>query len=484
VRDKIYLTKVNEVYLKINAEPSVIQELSDQFTFTVPGAKFMPAVRNRFWDGKIRLVNGLTGLTYAGLVRNIEEFANVRNYDFSVEDKLAPAHKLNDKYIQEFLDFCKLTKTPRDYQLNAFRSAVEQDRGVFLSPTASGKSLIIYLLSQFYNCDDKKVLVIVPRTSLVMQMKTDFESYTQRKLKIHCITAGVDKESTESIVITTWQSIYKMPKVWFKQFGCVIGDEAHEFKATSLKSIMEKLEDCRFRFGFTGTLDGSQTNKVTLEGLFGPVHQVTTTTELMEDKHVADLRIKAIILQYSSEIRQQCRGLNYQDEVDFLVKYEPRNKFLRNLALSLNGNTLVLFTYVDKHGKLLYDMMKAKEPERPIYFIHGGVDATDREDVRKIVEEQTNAIIVASYGTFSTGVNIRNLHNVVFSSPTKSRVRVLQSIGRGLRTSENKESMTLFDIADDLKHKTKVNFTLQHFSERLNIYNSEGFNYKIFNTSI
>lgn len=485
VRDKLQLVKVNETYLRVVSEPSVVQELSEHLTFTVPGAKFMPAVRNKFWDGKIRLLNSLTGLTYTGLVREISEFAASRNYDIEIDKELQGGELLSDEELEQYIG--NLSKIqPRDYQKFAFNTAITNDRSIFLSPTASGKSLIIYLITCYYQAilKKQKILIIVPTVSLVLQMKKDFEDYAGHSLDIHCITAGVDKETTTNVVISTWQSIYKMPKNWFKQFGCVVGDEVHLFKATSLKSIMEKLEDCRYRFGFTGTLDGSLTNKVTLEGLFGPVKQVTTTSNLMELGHVANLKIKSIILQYTPEERKQAKDFTYYDEIDFLVRHEKRNKFIRNLSLSLNGNTLVLFQFVEKHGKLLYDMMKDKDATRHIFFVHGGVDAEQREQVRKIVEGESNAIIVASYGTFSTGINIRNLHNVVFSSPTKSRVRTLQSIGRGLRTSDSKDSMTLYDIADDLKHKTKVNFTLQHFSERLNIYNSEGFNYKIFNTEL
>ena len=475
-RDIVHLRKINEVFLQVQAEPSILQELSDQLTFLVPGAKFMPQVKNRYWDGKIRLLNTMTGLTYVGLVHFIREFCYQRNYQLSLDDNLVIATDDTPPKLPK-----SLTKEPRDYQLVALKKAVDATRGIFLSPTASGKSLIIYLISCFYK---KKTLIIVPTVSLVMQMKKDFEDYAGKALDIHCITAGVDKVSDSPIVISTWQSIYKMPKQWFKQFDVVIGDEVHIFKATSLKSIMEKLEDCKYRFGFTGTLDGSLTNRVTLEGLFGPVQQVTTTSELMEQNHVATLKIKAIILQYNQDIRKQAKDFTYQDEIDFLVRYEPRNKFIRNLALNLNGNTLVLFQYVEKHGKLLYDMMRDKDEKRKIFFIHGGVDAEDRESVRAIVEKENDAVIIASYGTFSTGINIRNLHNVVFSSPTKSRVRTLQSIGRGLRISETKDAVTVYDIADDLKYKTKMNFTLQHFAERLNIYNSENFDYKIHNTEI
>lgn len=480
VRDTVYLQKVNEVYLKVVSEASVVQELSEHLTFTVPGAKFMPAVRNKFWDGKVRLLNSMNGLTYTGLVKEISEFCQSRNYDIKIDENLIPKkyHKSGSPYD------LGIKIKPREYQHKAFMSAINRERGIFLSPTASGKSLIIYALAEYYNCENHKVLVIVPTVSLVLQMKKDFESYTDKKLDIHCITAGVDKQTDSPIVISTWQSIYKMPKQWFKQFGCVLGDEVHQFKATSLKSIMEKLEDCRYRFGFTGTLDGSQTNRVTLEGLFGPVKQVTTTTDLMEEGHVANLNIKALILQYSDDIKQQARKYTYQDEMDFIVRYEKRNKFIRNLSLSLKGNTLVLFQYVEKHGKILHDMMTSKESDRKIFFVHGGIEGEDRERIRGIVEKESNAIIVASYGTFSTGINIRNLHNVILASPSKSRVRILQSIGRGLRIGDEKDTMTLYDIADDLRIKSHTNFTLQHFMERINIYNSEGFEYKIFNTEL
>ena len=483
VRDSVYLVKVNETYLKVVSEPSVLQELSEHLTFMVPGAKFMPAYKNKFWDGKVRLLNSLTGLTYTGLVKEISEFCSSRNYDVKLDDELK--YQVAFDNIDNVIERFKITKQPRDYQLEAFKIAVENERGVFLSPTASGKSLIIYLLSRYYNkLVQQKVLIIVPTVSLVMQMKKDFEDYQGKALDIHCITAGVDKVSDSPIVISTWQSIYKMPKNWFAQFGCVIGDEVHLFKAASLKSIMEKMEFTRYRFGFTGTLDGSLTNKITLEGLFGPVKQVTTTSELMEQNHVANLKIKAIILQYDSDSRLLVNKYSYQDEVDFIVRNEKRNKFIRNLSLNLTGNTLVLFQYVEKHGRVLFDMMRDKDDKRKIFFVHGGVDGEDREQIRSIVETEPNAIIVASYGTFSTGINIRNLHNVVLASPSKSRIRILQSIGRGLRIGDDKDEMTLYDIADDLKHKSRINFTLQHFMERINIYNSEGFEYKLFPTDL
>jgi superfamily II DNA or RNA helicase len=451
----------------------------------VPGAKFSPAYKNKFWDGKIRLLNSLTGLTYTGLVKEISEFAASRNYDIEIDPELKSGELLSDDEVDNYISHLS-KKDPRDYQKYAFNVAITSDRAIFLSPTASGKSLIIYLIACYYLSilTKQRVLVIVPTVSLVLQMKKDFEEYAGHSLDIHCITAGVDKVTTSPIVISTWQSIYKMPKDWFNQFGCVIGDEVHQFKATSLKSIMEKMINCKYRFGFTGTLDGSLTNKITLEGLFGPVKQVTTSSELMDKGHIADLKIKALVLQHDQDTKKLSRKFLYHDEIDFIVRHEKRNKFIRNLSLSLEGNTLVLFQFVDKHGKILYDMMSTKAPDRKIFFVHGGVEGDDRERIRGIVEKESNAIIVASYGTFSTGINIRNLHSVILASPSKSRVRILQSIGRGLRIGDNKDSMTLYDIADDMRVGTHTNFTLQHFMERINIYSSEGFDFKIFNTEI
>ena len=424
----------------------------------------------------------MTGLTYAGLVQNISKFAKSRNYEVEVDPDLIHTYQITDDLVNSFLEYCKLKITPRDYQIEAFRHAVSKNRAVFLSPTASGKSLIIYLITRYYN---EKTLIVVPTTSLVSQLATDFAEYGfDSGSKVHSIYAGQDKQTDKPITISTWQSIFKMPRPWFDQFKLVIGDEAHQFKAKSLTSIMEKLYECPYRFGFTGTLDGSLTNETTLEGLFGPVEKVTTTTKLMEQGHVAELKIKNLILQYKPEIRKQCKDYDYQTEIDFLVRYEPRNRFITNLASSLKGNSLVLYQFVDKHGKVLYDMISKKNTDRKIFYIHGGVDAEDREEVRAIVEKENDAIIVASYGTFSTGINIRNLHNVVFASPTKSRIRTLQSIGRGLRTTEGKDNVTIYDIADDLKYKTHTNFTLQHLVERLEIYNSENFNYKIYNMEI
>jgi superfamily II DNA or RNA helicase len=332
---------------------------------------------------------------------------------------------------------------------------------------------------------NNKILIIVPTTSLVEQLYKDFEDYGWNPDKyVHKIYQGHEKETNKNVIISTWQSIYNLPKKWFKSFGMVIGDECHLFKAVSLSKIMTKLEDCKYRIGLTGTLDGTKTNKLVLEGLFGVVNKVTSTSELQEKKQLADLKIICLILQHDKNSKHFLKDKSYQEEMDFLVSNERRNKYIRNLCLNLQGNSLVLFQYVEKHGVILKQLIEDKAEDRKIFFVYGGVEAEEREKIRFITEKSDNAIIIASYGTFSTGINIRNLHNIVFASPSKSRIRNLQSIGRGLRLKDNNSAATLYDIADDLSYNGKENYTLQHFRERINIYTSENFNYEIHNIEL
>ena len=484
----LIIDKKNEVYLKIEADADIRRELGEYFTFEVPGFKFMPQYRNRVWDGKIRLFSYATGKIYAGLYPYIVDWCNKNDIQIVDGTKIKDV-PMSAEDTNRFLKALKIPKIQiRDYQAEAFVHSIKKGRCLLLSPTASGKSLIIYFLVRFnlLRLDkDKKILIIVPTTSLVEQLTKDFKDYGWNSLKnVHKIYQGHDKETSKRVVISTWQSIYNQPKKYFKQFGMVIGDEAHLFKAVSLTKIMTKLENCKYRIGLTGTLDGSKTHKLVLEGLFGVVNKVVSTSKLQEDKHLAQLKIICLVLKHDKQAIEFLKDKTYQEEMDFLVTNEKRNKYIRNLCCSLKGNTLCLFQYVEKHGKELQKLIADKTEDQQVFYVHGGVDADEREKVREITEKSDNAIIVASYGTFSTGINIRNLHNVIFASPSKSRIRNLQSIGRGLRLKDNKGNATLYDISDDLSYGDKENYTLQHFRERINIYNEEDFPYEIHNVEI
>lgn len=485
----VVVEQVNNIYAQVHAEPAILQEMADFFTFSSPGHEFSPAFRNRYWDGKIRLLNLKTNQIYVGLIKYIKVFCKNSNYTIEVLDEDVPKYPIDTKNLAKALS---LPMEPRDYQYIASSVGLTRKRAVVVSPTASGKSLIIYMMMRhLLNNGKQRGLLIVPTVNLVTQMHSDFKEYSKNNgwdVEKHCqkVYAGYSKIPDSEMVISTWQSIYEMPPKYFSQFDFIIGDEAHTFKSKSLTAIMNKLVNCDVRIGTTGTLDDSKVNKLVLEGLFGPAFKAVSTSELIERKQLADFKIKCIVLKYPELVCKDVSKLSYQEEINFLLQHEGRNRFIKNLALNLSGNTLILFTFVEKHGKILYDMLAeaCKDGDRKVFFIHGGVDAEDRESVRHITEKETNAIIVASYGTFSTGVNIRNLHNVVFSSPTKSKIRSLQSIGRVLRLGENKESATLYDLADDLRHGTHVNFALKHYEKRVEIYSEEKFEFTTQNVRI
>jgi len=476
--DTVRVSKIDEVFMKVHCDKGLARDLFDFFSFTVPGAKFMPSYKNKFWDGKVRLFSIKTNKIYIGLLPYVDEFCRERGYDFEgVNDILGDKQRITDEDVDYFINGDDLVPglglpfQPRDYQIDAFKTTVQYGRQLLLSPTASGKSLIIYMLCRWFegemslpNC---KTIIIVPTTSLVEQMAKDFKEYGYDE-DICKIYSG-QPVFPANITISTWQSFSKAPKEVLQGFDVVIGDEAHLFKAQTLKGILEKMKHTGVRFGTTGTLDGSEVHRLQLEGLFGPVKKVITSYELMEEGTIADLQIDCVILRHT-----KMKKLSYQEEMDYLVSNDSRNKFITNLVASLKGNTLVLFQYVEKHGEVLYPMLDGRVED--LHYVYGGTDTEDRETVREVVEKSNDSVILASYGTFSTGVNIKKIDNVVFASPSKSRIRNLQSIGRGLRKTEGKEKMRLFDIADDLQCD---NFTLGHLKERINIYNEENFSYEI-----
>lgn len=481
--ETIRVWKLNHANLQIECDSGAAQELNEFFSFFVPGYKFMPAFKNRMWDGKIRLFTLRDRTLPAGLFYHLEEFCINRGYILSPEKSNYGAadarNNISRSDLDDWIANANLPFSLRDYQYKCVGEALTRKRAILLSPTGSGKSFIIYNVVRYWlqhlARDAGRVLVIVPTTSLVEQMHSDFLQYGWSEEAMHKIYSGKDKNVEGSdCVITTWQSVHRLPREWFQQFGCVIGDECHGFKSKSLMNIMNKCTEAEYRFGTTGTLDGSQTHELVLQGLFGKTYKVTTTKELQDNDTLAKLSIRRLVLNYPETIRKTFGKQTYQDEIDFIVSHEKRNKFIRNLALDLDGNTLVLYNYVEKHGKPLFNLIRDKANEsRKVFFVSGDVATSDREAIRGIVEKQGSAIIVASLGTFSTGINIKNLHNIIFASPSKSQIRVLQSIGRGLRKSDRET--VLYDIADDISWKQRKNFSLMHSWERLKIYQKEEF---------
>ena len=494
--DVVTVEFLDHVHMRVTAEPSVRQEISDFFSFRPEGWQYNPKVKAKVWDGIIRIYSPMRPKLYVGLLEKLKEFCDVREYELRIETDRYDTDVCDPVYPIELAKEIGCKYIPRDYQCEYIINAISNKRTLSVSPTSSGKSLIIYLLQQHYwRTEEWRTLIIVPTISLVHQMAGDFEDYGCKQ-EIYRIQGGVEKHTNAPIVISTWQSLIKQPKEWFDQFDVVLGDEAHLFQAKSLTTIMEKLTDCEFRHGFTGTLKSSEskTHRMVLEGCFGPVKRAVTTKNLIDSGTVADFNVKAIVLTYDQNTKKTFRDAfkkidngakKYPAEREFLVNHEKRNIFIRNLVWSLEGqNNLILFDLVEKHGKILEPLLRKED--RVLHFIYGETKAAERETIRHLVENDPKKRhnILASYGVFSTGVNLKKLDNVIFASGSKSEIKVLQSIGRTLRKGNDADKATLYDIADDLTSGSFTNYTMNHFRKRIEIYSSQEFPFKIYNVEI
>lgn len=482
--------------MRVVCDSGIKQELSEFFAFRPEGYQFSPKYKARVWDGTIRLFQPMKPVLYVGLYPHLKKFCEDRDYILESPREIGEEEYIEDGYVEELAERISCKFKPRDYQIEYIENALRNRRSLSLSPTSSGKSLIIYLLQQhYYDALGLRTLIIVPTISLVHQMAGDFADYGCKD-EIYTIQGGVDKNTKAPIVISTWQSLVKQSKDWFQQFGVVMGDEAHTFQAKSLTTIMHKLNKCEFRHGFTGTLKSSEskTHRLVLEGCFGEVKRIVSTKKLMDEGTVADFEVKAIVLNHSNEqkaafkkamstVKESVR--RWPAEREFIVNHEKRNNFIKNLLWSLKDqNNLVLFDLVEKHGKILEPMLRKEG--RELHFIYGATKGDERERIRHLVENDPvkQHDILASYGVFSTGVNIKRLDNVIFASSGKSEIKVLQSIGRSLRKAEDSRKAVLYDIADDLSVGSYENYTLKHFKSRIEIYSSEEFPFKIYNIDI
>lgn len=484
----ITLTSLNESWIHVQTNPGIAQELHDRLCFDVPGAKFMPSFRKGFWDGKIRLYDKKKNIILKGLSHYIETYAKEEGYTFT---KNFSDWSFDLSEAEKFLSTTKWYAnseeiTPRDYQIEAIKKAITQKRFVALSPTGSGKSLIISSIVKFYREKKQgKILIICPTTSLVEQLHSDtldYFPYWEHKDNIFKIYSGAKnlKDISEcNVIISTWQSLYDNPESWFRDIEVVIGDETHLYSAKEVSKLFDKCVNAENRYGFTGTLSGEKLHQLQVEGIFGKAYSLTTTSKLIEKSQLSSFNISALILEYSEESKKKSKGFSWEDEVSFLISHEKRNNFISKLASTLKGNTLVLFSRVESHGKILFDKI-SELTDRPVHFIYGGTETQIREDIRKSIDNIDNGIIVASSQIFSTGINIPSLKNIIFTHPSKSRIRTLQSIGRVLRLSKSKTGDScLYDIVDNLCHKNHKNFAYKHFLERMKIYTSEKFEYKI-----
>lgn len=491
---QVKLVPYNESYIRIVCDRSLMLDIRDRLKFRKENYQYDPRVRRGKWDGFITLLDANTGLIYAGLSYLVLKICKELRYTVSIDDKLL-YDEVSAKEVSNHVQGLSLPDwlDIRDYQLEAVVKCLRSRRRVFVSPTSSGKSLMMYFITTWYNL---KTLIIVPSTSLVVQLKNDFISYGYKGV----ITTSVDVNIKDTnlpgdIVISTWQSISNgktsVPEGWFDQFGVIIGDEAHTCQAKTLIGIMTQATNTKYKFGTTGSMPENLLDKHTIEGLFGPISTTISTKEMIERGFASKFKIKCLVIRYSQEDikaywekrtadKSKDAATLYKEEVEYLIEHEGRNKFIENLALSLKGNKLVFFRRIIQGQNLLNIF---KQHDLPVYYIDQTVEAEERELIRNKMEKEENAVLVASMKTTATGVSIKNLVHLIAAAPTKARITLLQSIGRMLRLHDNKTEVgaTMYDIVDDLSMGTRENFAIKHFKERVRVYDEQEHDYKVYN---
>lgn len=492
----IKINFLNFSHVHVECEDGIFYELRDYFSFEAENYRFNPKFKQGVWDGRIRLLDYNRKLPY-GLVNQIKKFADQFGYSFWIDPQITEKEEISreefDKWVESKEIYSGNTKiTPHWYQSDAVYDGLVNRRKILNLPTSAGKSLIQALLARYYLENyEGKVLILVPTTALVDQMINDFVDYRLFP-RAAClgIRSGTKRDSDAMIYVSTYQTAVKQPKEWFEQFGQFMNDECHMATGKSISTVIEGLTNCMFKFGLSGSLRDGKANLMQYMGLFGDIFKPVSTSKLMEDGQVTDLKINSIFLRYPDEFTVKMKGKTYQDEIKVITKATRRNKWVTNLALKLSKkdeNVFLMFKNIE-HGKSMFEMLKEAGHEK-VYYVSGEVDTETRNALKVMAENGKGIIVVASYGVFSTGISVKNLHHIIFAHPVKSKVIVLQTIGRVLRKHESKSTANVWDIVDDMGVKPKsanakkkyvhINFALKHALERIQRYADEKFNYVI-----
>lgn len=473
----IKLYPKNAVFYEVDCYPDIAAEIAEHLSVQLKNYYHMPAYKKSKgkWDGTIQLFSSYRKNLYRGHLGHLASFCKKKGYKLDLSELPLDYIPFTEKYLLGLLKKHKCNLVPRDYQIEAALKALRSRTITIESPTASGKSFIIYMIClALLESQHAKSCIIVPTTSLVEQIYKDFADYGFDVVE-NCarLYAGKEKNPKQPIIISTWQSLFRMDTSYFHQFNCIIGDEAHGYDSKSLKHILENAINAFWRVGTTGTFPTDRSKRLLIEGLFGPVYKAETTDGLIKKGFINEMKpIQIKYLNYPKEEIAKLSG-KYQDEISYLISNEKRNKYIIDLCEKCEGNTLVLFSRVETHGVPLYEMAKSQIKNRKIFFVAGKTKTEDREKVREIVNQEKDAIIFASSGVFSTGINIPSLSNLILTTPTKGLIKLLQSIGRILRLSN--WISTVYDLVDDLKQGEIDNYAIQHASERLKIYAKQKF---------
>lgn len=493
--------QIDETYIRVEAIGPILYELKDHFSFFAKNYHFHPKYKAGYWDGRISLFKNKELLK--GLLPDLITFCEHNSYSYNIDEgalKTLSPYNIDEAKVVEFYRRINGPYVPHDSQIEAFKQCVNEGRNIILAPTSNGKSYIIHGLCNFYAMQKKRILIVIDRSQLVVQLKDDMCGEYGSTLKINTIYEDKPLRDTQ-VLITTWQSVYENDEAWFKCFDVIIGDELHKFKAASLQTMMGKCGHISIRHGFTATLDNdSLSDRLTLKGMFGVATRVATTAELIAAGIVARPTIYAIELTYDDEVRKLVMGgkvkMEFDEEMKLIENIPERTRFIAKLADNLVGNTLIAFKKED-HGLKIYQAVKNLKQEKAglpvttgatiktivtddpiendLFFANGKVALKTRVEIAKIIDTMKDAIATVSLGTFSTGISIKNVNNLIVGCQLASQITIPQLIGRTLRVTKTKKTSDVYDIGDNMSWAGKENTAYKHWKKRLEIYASEGF---------
>lgn len=485
----------NEATCYLVADDVVMHNLKDRMKFHPANYMFNPKYKNHIWDGYIQLIKN--NEMASGLIPKLCEEAAKVNVTFEIDSKYMQGLNITKENVELFSKSLRLTDDRgnpielREHQLNGVYKALKNKRMTGLSATNSGKSAIIYTYIRFLldAVKLKKILLLVPTTTLVEQMYNDFYDYSninkwdvsKNCQKIYSDIKKKDRDYDKKVIISTWQSIHEWDIEFFEKFDAFICDEVHLAKGDSIQKIASKCINASYRLGVTGSLSESYTDELVIRGAFGSVVKLIDNKGMIDRGYSTPYDVKCLLLRYNENISKAMKKLTYDDEITFILECKERNKYITKLVKNLQQNTLVLFEKIQKHGIPLYTLIKTALPEKKVLYIDGTIANKQRLKIIEYMKTHNDVVLVASYKTFSTGINLRNLYNLVFASPFKSKIRLLQSLGRMLRKMELKDKVVIYDLVDDMSYKSYKNNTLKQFVDhRLVSYDNERSNYKIY----
>jgi superfamily II DNA or RNA helicase len=464
---QIQVQKINESFYQIKGSNEQLQPIIRRLQVKIPGANFDPMVKRGLkpsYKSFYNIMPDKSLVVPSGLMRFLEPFG-----------VYLPQHisRFTREEIQAYIDTTNLPFEPFQHQLNSVFDSILNHQQINLMCTGSGKSLSISLIADFFRLKGLKGLLIVPNINLLTQFQSDIKDYNLIDLynDTHIIGGGnTDKHFDKSLTISTFQSL-KNFKDELKHLNYVMCDETHRAKGAEIQDIVNKCSNSIFRLGFTGTLNDSPPDRMSLFCLFGVPKRYISTNGLVKLGLATPVNINVLLLHYSPDDKAIFRHVgNFAKQLQFIKEHENRTNFISKLSCKLSttsGNTLVLFQHTE-HGKSIFNtimndiypdvLVENKnitgkksfefQEKYKVYFINGETDGKNREKIRNILETDTNSILVAGYQVLSTGVNIKNLRNLVFASPMKSFTTISQSLGRGVRLHVSKSVFNVYDLSD------------------------------------